>query len=251
MEEVFSCTVPPGCRRWKSSRPPRTVYAARPLQVSARPARAVYSSAADAQLPPLPCTARQAEARPRSSRHSGSADAAGMPSRTARHSVGARSRSYTLDGSEMPSVFGEFGPGGSHGGLWRSRLPGEGAGVGEGAVLPGPRGLSVTSGVCACPSGDGRAGVRDGSGAARRPEGVGLDGPAVTIPPPPYPLSGVSLPPPLKAAAATATAPARSSPETRIPRETAMTPPTTTVGPWGQKPRGLPSSVHRRPVGSR
>ncbi|PWI19544.1 hypothetical protein DI272_39345 [Streptomyces sp. Act143] len=83
--------MPAGCRRWKSSSPPRTVYAARPLQVSARPARAVYSSAADAQLPPLPCTARHAEASPRSSCHSGSADAAGMSSRTARHSAGARS----------------------------------------------------------------------------------------------------------------------------------------------------------------
>ncbi|MFC5215896.1 hypothetical protein [Streptomyces coerulescens] len=85
--------------------------------------------------------------------------------------------------------------------------------------------MPVAAGAPMCPSG------RCPTGAEELPAGSvgGFPAPAVgsavtTVPPPPLPSAG-PLPSSVKAAAATATAPTKSSPEMRIPRETAMTPP--------------------------
>ncbi|WP_217207389.1 hypothetical protein [Streptomyces sp. AC550_RSS872] len=102
--------------------------------------------------------------------------------------------------------------------IFFSTSPREGLGGGVGGGF-------VTAGRPTWPSGDCRGGAvappGGPFGTLRRP----AEGPAVTtVSPPPLP-SAVRPPSLVKAAAATATAPTTSSPEIRIPRETAITPP--------------------------
>ncbi|WP_078504317.1 hypothetical protein [Streptomyces viridochromogenes] len=105
------------------------------------------------------------------------------------------------------------------------------------------------SGTPACPSGDWRATGAECSGGPVGSLRVPSEGPAVTIVLPPPRPSVVPAPSPVKAAAATATAPTTSSPEMRIPRETAMTPPDVLAPDGCGSLRGSTSSSGRRRLG--